>query len=499
MSFSNFQKIVYLQRQMSRDDDLEYSELHSRDRSITLTTDAPESPDEEGQLSYWLSKMVTPADQQLAAEIDSGHRLIRIGLGFLGALFGWLTIIGLFQYDGQNRVNLVYLLLVLVVLQLSLTGLTLIAMLPQSLTRWLPGFHSFQQLLRWFSPGRLQKLFSRFMPATERDGILQLLGRQQKIYAGIGKWQVFSWSQLFAVAFNLAALISVFGLIASRDIAFGWSSTLDIDPDAILSVTNMLSWPWHAWLPASVPDLQLIETSQYFRVQNTAVQVSPEVLGHWWPFVMLSLLFYGLLPRLLLLMFCKVQLGAAYAHAFQHFPGRQELLTRLNSAVIETRASEHESNTDAFISASDTEKPQRISEALILINWAGFEFDNTKLLDDLMSIGQFTKKTMFKAGINCRLEDDEQVIAEISKLDAGAPIGLILKAWEPPLGELADFIADLRKIGSPQRMIYLLPLAIKSQALLRVENNDLQEWQRFAQQLADPWITVHTIMSGDAA
>ncbi|MCF6263012.1 MAG: DUF2868 domain-containing protein [Xanthomonadales bacterium] len=482
---------------MSRDDGLKHSDLHARDRAIALTRDDPEISDAEGQLSYWLSKLVTAEDQRLAAEIVSGHRLIRIGISLLGVLFGWLAIMGLFQYDGQNRVNLVYLLVVLVGLQLSLTGLTLIAMLPQSIARCLPGFSSFQQLLRWFSPGRLQKLFSRFMPASEHESILQLLGRQQKIYAGIGKWQVFGWAQLFGVVFNMAALLSVFVLIASRDIAFGWSSTLDIDPIAILAVTNVLSWPWHVWLPIAVPDLQLIEASHYFRLQNTAGEVSPEVLGHWWPFVMLCLVFYGLLPRLLLLLFCKTQLRSAYVYTLQHFPGRQELLTRLNSAVIETRASEHERNIDTLIAETDILKPQRISEALILINWAGFEFENTQLLNEFLTIGQLTMKTMFRAGINCSLKDDEQVITEIGKLDALAPIGIILKAWEPPLGELADFIADLRKTGSPQRMIYLLPLAIKSQAMVEVENYDLQEWQRFTRQLADPWITAQALMSGD--
>lgn len=485
---------------MSRDDDLRIADLHPRDRGIALTQNEPNNATAEGQVSYWLSKLVTSDDRKLAAEIISGHRLIRIGISLLAILLGWVTIMGLFQYDGQNRVNLVYLVVVLVGLQLCLTGLTLIAMLPQSITRWLPGFSSFQQLLRWFSPGRLQKIFSRFMPVTEREGIIQLLGRHQQVYAGVGKWQVFSWSQLFGMVFNLAALITVFVLIATRDIAFGWSSTLDIAPASILAVTNFLSWPWHAWLPVAVPDLQLIEVSHYFRLQNmTAGGMTPQVLGHWWPFVMLCLLFYGLIPRLLLLLFCKARLSSAYVQTLQHFPGRQALLARLNSALIETRASEHESNVDRLIVETDAVKHQRINEPLILINWAGLELDNNKLLEEVLSIGQFNMKTLFDAGLNFELEDDEQAIVGISKLAADTPVGIILKAWEPPLGELADFIAGLRNTGSRKRMIYLLPLAVKSQVLVPVEDNDLQEWQRFTRQLADPWITVQALNPGNSA
>jgi len=500
LSFTNLQKLVYLQRQMSRDDDLAFAELHLRDRAIALTQIDFEKSNEEEQVSYWLSKLVSSDDQQLATEIASGHRLIRIGLSLLGALFGWLAIMGLFQYDGQSRVNLVYLLVVLVGLQLSLAGLTLIAMLPSAITQWLPGFSGFQQLLRWFSPGRLQKLFSRFMPTSEKEGIVQLLGRHQQIYARIGKWQVFSWSQLFGVAFNLAAMVSMFVLIATRDIAFGWSSTLDIAPSTILAVTNVLSWPWHAWLPVAVPDLQLIEASQYFRLQTvTAKGISPQVLGQWWPFVMLCLAFYGFLTRLLLLIFCKVQLSSAYVQTLQHFPGRQALLTRLNSAHIETRASEHAATPDVNIEAVnpvDRLKYQPISEALILIDWTGLELKNSQLLDEILKAGQLDMKVMFKAGVNCKLEDDEQVTVSIGKLAADTPIGIIVKAWEPPLGELTDFITDLRKMGSRQRMIYLLPLAIQSQALVQVGNSDLEEWQRYSRQLSDPWVTVQALIPG---
>jgi len=496
-SLTRLQNLFLLQRQMSRDSDLVYAELHQRDRKIAVAGGDSEKPGTDQQLLHWLSRLLTVEDIKRANEIESGHRLITIGISLLGLLLGWLTIMGLFQYDGQGRVNLVYLLIVLVGLQLCLSLLTLVAMLPQSMTGWIPGFSRFQQLLRWFSPGRLQKLFARFMPASERQGISELLGRQHKVFADIGKWQIFSWSQLFGVSFNLAALLSIFILIATRDIAFGWSSTLAIDPLAILGLTDMLSWPWRAWLPAAVPDLQLVEASHYFRLQNGTAAVEAEILGHWWPFVMLCLGFYGLLPRLLLLLFSRFQLSSAYTRTLHYFPGRREVLTRLNTAVIETRAKQHDDDSEDVAGEPAMSEYQMLGESLNLVDWTGLVLDKSTLLDEIQLAGKFTLGRAFPAGVKHTLAEDERAIRQLGRLDTNVPIGILVKSWEPPLGELTDFIGDLRQAVATQQIIYLLPVAIKAGQLLPPAQADLDEWQRFVQRLVDPWVTLIPIVPRD--
>lgn len=492
--FTRLQNLFLLQRQISRDSELTYAELHQRDRNIGVAIRDNPQPGADQQLLHWLSRLLTAEDIKRATEIQSGHRLITVGISLLGLLLGWLAIIGLFQYDGQGRVNLVYLLIVLAGLQLSLSLLTLIAMLPQSKTGWIPGFSSFQQLLRWFSPGRLQKLFARFMPVSERQDIAELLGRHHKVFADIGKWQIFSWSQLFGVAFNTAALVSIFILIATRDVAFGWSSTLAIDPLAILGLTDMLSWPWHTWLPTAVPDLQLVEASHYFRLQNSAATVEPETLGHWWPFVMLCLGFYGLLPRLLLLLFTRFQLSSAYTRTLHYFPGRREVLARLNSAVVETRAKQHDDANEDVVTEPAKSESQLMGGALNLVDWTGLVLDKTTLIDEIQLVGQFSLAKAFSAGLKHKLEEDEKVIRQLGRMDKNIPIGILVKSWEPPLGELADFIDDLRQAVARQQIIYLLPVAIKAGQLLSPTQADLDEWQRFVQRLVDPWVTLIPIV-----
>ncbi len=479
---------------MSRDSEASFSELRQRDRKIGLGQSEEEKSDLSKQINNWLSRLITAKDKKRFAAIESSQRLINTGIILLALLLGWLTVTGLFQYDGQGRVNLVYLMIILVGLQMGLILLTLIAMLPQSLTSWIPGFSSLQRLLKWFSPGRLQRLSSRYLATVNTAGNTAKLKHKQAIFADISKWQIFSGSQLFGVVFNLAALVSIFVLIASKDIAFGWSSTLDISSASVLRLSNVLSLPWQSWLPAAVPDLQLIEASHYFRLQNgIAAEVQPQMLGHWWPFIMLSLVFYGLIPRLILFLVCRLKLRSAYSRTLRYYPGVNELVARLNSALIETGSSTQTDASKAAVKIVNhvaNHQRQLINEALILINWGGFELDDSLLLEDLVKTGQFSIQTSHSAGSNRSLEEDALLISSIAAKQSKTTVGILLKAWEPPLGELTDFLSDLRRSGFPQRPIILLPTAIQSKRLAQPRQSDIAEWQRYCDGLADPWISV---------
>ena len=490
MSFSPLQKLFQLQRQMSRDSEIADMELHRRDRQIGL--ELAEKRGADSQLECWLSSLATADDKALLSQIESGHRLVSFGMILLGFLLGCLTVAGLFQYDGAGRVDLVWLLVILVVLQQLFVLLTVLAMLP--------GSSSPQQMLQWFSPGRLQRLFLRLAPETERVAIGQLLGRHQKIFSHVGKWQLFGWSQLFGVAFNSGALVTLFVLIAVKDIAFGWSTTLTVEPQAVLQLTNFLSWPWQGWLPAEVPSLSLVEASRYFRLQEVVTTtLQPELLGQWWGFLMLCLFFYGLLPRLLLMFFCRYKLRRAILRTIHYYPGRQALFDRLNSAIIETQAGGVDAVVqEPSIALKNLEISQRdFSNApIMLINWSNFELAEKPFLIELQQAGRFSIKETYEAGTNCQLDEDARVIQTIAKTGAKVPVGILVKSWEPPLGELADFIEDLRAATSPELAVRLLPAAIKSGKLTQPDPRDIEEWQRFSKNLVDPWLSVMPLRPG---
>ena len=115
------------------------------------------------------------------------------------------------------------------------------------------------------------------------------------------RWVIAQSSQTFAVFFNVGALASALYLVAFSDLAFSWSTTLQLEAADLQRWTDLLSAPWAPFFAGARPSPELIETTRYFRLQDGSfpAAVSPAGLGGWWPFLVMCMAVYGLLPRLL--------------------------------------------------------------------------------------------------------------------------------------------------------------------------------------------------------
>jgi hypothetical protein len=74
----------------------------------------------------------------------------------------------------------------------------------------------------------------------------------------------------------------------------------------------VIAAPWRTIAPAAVPDAALIEGSRFFRLEDAmTVPRRPEAFTPWWPFIVCSLVTYGVLPRLILWTIATVKLRSA--------------------------------------------------------------------------------------------------------------------------------------------------------------------------------------------
>lgn len=128
------------------------------------------------------------------------------------------------------------------------------------------------------------------------------------------RWQLDSQSQLrlwlklhqLWCLTAVGMLVAFLTLLLFTDLAFGWSSTLINDPALIHKVTQVISFHWQAYWPSAVPDQALIENTRFIRIAPTAENAVNA--GDWWPFLLASLVTYNLLPRILLILVCQLQL-----------------------------------------------------------------------------------------------------------------------------------------------------------------------------------------------
>ncbi len=117
-------------------------------------------------------------------------------------------------------------------------------------------------------------------------------------------------SSLAGVFFSLGALVSLVITISTRDIAFGWATTLNISAKEFYHVLSYFAF-WKDFCKDCMPSLELVKISRFSRLGGgvTQEQIKSAVkLGQWWKFLAMSLLVYGVFFRFLIyLMSLKIK------------------------------------------------------------------------------------------------------------------------------------------------------------------------------------------------
>jgi hypothetical protein len=424
-----------------------------------------------------------------AARLQRTRRLVTAVMIALGASFGIGVSLAAFHYDGTRPVNVVTLLATLVIANLALLLLTLLL-----IPRGLPGLRAIQDLLEAVNPGAWAASIYRRLARPPRD-IAPLFGwhyfgRQGRTAAAsrFAKWQLLYWSQTAAVAFNIATIATGIALVTFTDLAFGWSTTLQADPHAIARIVDAVSWPWQAWTPSAVPDLPLIERSQFFRLDGVRVLDvdASRALTGWWAFTILAIATYGLLPRLALWTLCVARLRAATRALLLDDPRVTALLDRMATPAIQTAAFEPEDPRQAA-ALPESAHPDAVVGAARAIIWSGSIVSANADAHARRTLGVGLNKVV-EAGGGQTLAQDRAAIDDVCTGGA-ATIVVFTRAWEPPLLEFLDFIAALRRAIGPEPSIVVSPVA---EAAGNVEPVHRETWARAIGCVADPRLYLET-------
>ena len=230
-------------------------------------------------------------------------------------------------------------------------------------------------------------------------------------------------SFLFGVFFSFGALVALVFMVTTRDIAFGWATTIDISSSSLYHFLSAISF-WKAFYPSAVPSLSLVEISHFERLGSgvTKEQIDSAVLlGQWWKFLAFSILFYGVVFRAVLYLFFVFK----------------------KDKKIEFESLKEEENFKE-ISLKDDEKKLLSSSEKKFKNLIGYDVD-----DDLQKI-EVNAKNIINLGGKNSFEDDCKRLKSLSDDSL-----IVVKSWEPPI---LDFIDLLECFGDKSFSIYLLGL-----------------------------------------
>lgn len=459
--------LIEFDDQVRRDQTQSSIFLHRRDRKFALASAAA------GQATgprQWLDHLhsLSPATSPSSSSRPLGRwRALALGFGLTGAVLGVLTMLGLMFYDGGQQIN-VTVMLAFIALQLLLAALTTV-----------------QSVLGWRPWGRLASwLNARWGREPSRPALNRL---QPSLMAGC--------AHLGGLMFGLTGGLTLLCLVVVQDLAFGWSSTLNAGASAYHHLVELISTPWHSLWPAAVPSADLVRDSRFFRIA-TASNVVPARWGDWWPFLAMAWLCYVVIPRAVLLMLAQLQLGIQARRALRQHPGLAALLYRMETPALETGNGGADTADTPDLNIHRQVQPLPASP--VRIHWAGAD-TAMHWPDPPGDDGVLT----LKAGGSATLAADRQVLQQAGLRLANRrwpTVTVVTQTWQPPTGELADFLIDARAAWPEHTRIALVPVGAGT---LDAEPSQLDQWLRFVERLQTPSIQLCQFdptltISGDA-
>ena len=483
---------------LERDRSQSLEQRHRRDREIARSQDLLPLPSSRaGRLrvldDWWRQVRATPdfamPDDGSTLTLDRARRVGGFLLFLAGLLLGTAVAAAALHYDGSAPVNLISVLAVLVLVPGIMLLFTLL-LLPGRVR----GLGWLQDVLVTFSPGQwLSAWFGRRYGNAQQGWYAR--SQDAADYRGIGKWQVVVYSQVFAVGFFVAALATLLALVTFSDLAFGWSTTLDVEPARVARWTGAVSQPWASLAPTAAPDAELVLQSQFFRAER----LRPEQvtgLGDWWPFVLLAVACYGLLPRLLLLALGWWRLRRAEQELLLGNPQVIKLFERLATPLVQHRVDSEEAAAPQVPAAasnmtavqSEPVNPLAAAQLVLpagrvtLVNWNETIAPDV-LADWLQRSAGTVPDVCLELGTRTGSAQEQRALAAL-RADA---VVVLAKAWEPPLLEFMDFTARLKQALGDQGVVQVTPVGINGNPPSAA---DFAIWEQMIGNLEDVRISV---------
>lgn len=487
-------------------DSLPHGELHARDRAIgKLIAGTKSGSNLYKKIALWLQELLKQTEPKCGARIRSAERGVSFLLGIIGLCCGVTAAGAVFMYDGSRPVNVLSVLLVYVALPLFFLCVTLCALLPTWLLRSLPGVEGMVDAAALFAPGRIYAKLVSFLPQRTRGEIGALLAtakRRHAVFNELEKFVTLSATQFFALGFFLGSLLYALGLVIFSDVAFAWSTTLAMGSGSFEKLVQILSTPWSGFIPDAVPGFGLIEDTRYFRWDRVANEPLNRVaimkFGGWWPFLILCMAFYGVIPRLLLCYYTVRRMQRCARETLETYPGVADLLLRLESDPIATRAKEPE-HLRQFEPVSEGGQLRSLENSGVKI---GIDWSNSGATQAIergaLPAERAAGFVLHCGGAGSDIADDESILQAVKAHGAGMPVAFFVKAWEPPTEETFDFLKQLRGALGEHTPLYVVPLPPHSLpshrgAVQPAVSEYLGVWQRRVHRFADPWTEIRTL------
>lgn len=438
------------------------------------------------RLRHWLAEAPSEPLRMRLQRLRTGLAGLQALLVAIGFFLGWAAAAALLSIEVHaGRINIVLAWGLLAFAPFLTWVLSLAAWGATRFSRSGGEVLSLGEFVRRLSIGRLAM---RALPRSVRDDVEIVMGRlttHGRLYGRVERSQLLRWSHSSGLAFAVGALASTLAFVVFTDLAFGWSTTLDATAGRVHQAARVIALPWAAIWPDASPSLELVESTRYFRVssEDHIHVVDPIIYGGWWPFLVMSILAYAIVPRLLGLWAINWVQNRENGRAIGLTAGVDRLMNRLATPLVEGQALEEEgevgrlsTNGVAEVDAKTWFREQGTGSAhVVAIRWA------ETLDDDALPAALGAEGIrILDAGGRRSLDEDAEAI-EVAVRER-ASLVFCVRGYEPPVLDVLDFLAAWRK-----RAGQIPSLCV---ALVGGTETDVGTWRRKLISLGDSRVVV---------
>ncbi len=445
------------------------------------------------------------------AETISLLRVILTAVAMIsGASLAWSVL----SYSGTAPINIFTCIWILIIPQFILLAILAISMTASRVGLPLP-FKGLYSLL--------SSLIARMLGRTKISGdtsltghrrmqlyaVAGLIGRQKTLYGPVFFWPVFILAQIFGVFFNIGLLAATLLKLAITDLAFGWQSTLHPDAETVYRIVEIFSLPW-SWLPSAHPAIDQIQGSQMILKQGMIHLTTPNLVS-WWPFLCYALLFYGLLPRLILLATgWHRQIGALGSMSFST-SACDRLIQQMRAPQVLSAGQAYASQHSKKKYLRQPEEPvarQAITPAALAPDPAFIlipeeiegSFDDADLKERITYILGHEVITRIPVTMN-PATDMAALDAAFSRTGVSpefSRIVILMEAWQPPIREALSWLKHLRNTVQKETGIIIALIGKPADQMIFTSPGDTDRviWEQAVSAMGDPFIRVENLGGG---
>ena len=479
--------LIDLEVQLADDERRPETELIERDHKIGRAI-VPGSRTRRELLARWVDAIGSPGERSPGDVFERALRRASALLSLSMFAVGVMVAFGIFHFTGDHPINVLVVLGVFVFGQLLTLAISIVAL---GIAIVSPGFFEglpLVLLLKRLASRLWRRAATRLTDDSTRDAINRLLMRRS-LYGRVERYVLFRHLQLAAAWFNVGAMTVLLVDVTVTDLAFGWSTTLQLGAESFLELCQRLAAPWSKWIPQATPTFDLVRATQYFRLEGAYVGVTdgarvgdPALSGQWWPFLASCLFFYGLLPRVVLAACSSIIVLLSLRSVSLDTPDIERLVGRLAAPSIRRTHSEDPGNVTplgAGLKPIGGALGARVEEDALGVLWREAQCPETSVGGFLKSHYQLGLQGTLGAAGGSDFANDERVIDRIDPNDTSSVL-IVSEPWTVPDAALKRFIASIRAKGKNRPIVVTLTEGGSEE--------DTAIWAGYLAELRDPYL-----------